>query len=115
MKQQKVVHHLGGIFSEVKSLRSRAQGAKISRFAPGPGPKGPKENKSTNILKTTMTVLKTTMIMSKKMENRALVTVKKKMRRRRRTVAIMMAIVKKVKMTVATTVQLLKNQNRSRK
>ena len=40
-----MVPHLGGIFSEVKSLRSRAQGPKISRFAPGPGPKGPKKNK----------------------------------------------------------------------
>ena len=39
-----MVPHLGCIFPEVKSLRSRAQGPKISRFAPGPGPKGPKKN-----------------------------------------------------------------------
>ena len=39
-----MVPHLGGIFFGVKSLRSRAQGPKISRFAPGPGPQGPKKN-----------------------------------------------------------------------
>ena len=39
-----MIPHLGGIVSEVKSLRSRAQGPKLSRFAPGPGPKGPKKN-----------------------------------------------------------------------
>ena len=42
LEQQKVVPHLGGIFSKVKSLRSRAQGP--NRFATGPGPHLPKKN-----------------------------------------------------------------------
>ena len=45
LRYQEVVPHLGGIFSEVKSLRSRAQGPNISCSAPGAGPQGPKKNK----------------------------------------------------------------------
>ena len=48
-----MVPHLGGIFSEVKSLRSRAQGPKISRSLQGQGPRVQRKTKSTNKLRTT--------------------------------------------------------------